>query len=68
MKNIKAIRFFILYLFSLFVGNLIVYEVDKIGVKYGQAPMPLVKYIFVNLAVIVLSVLTYMAIKKQEKK
>lgn len=68
MSNIKTIKFSITYVAAIFIGNLIVYEVDKIGVKYGQEPMSLMKYIFVNSVVIALTVLIYVAIKKQERK
>lgn len=67
MGTSKTIRFIGTYLFALFVGNFIVYEIDRMSVHYGQLPMSMGKYIFVNVAAVLIGIFIYASISKTKR-
>lgn len=67
MGKLSTVKFIGNYLIALLAGNFIVYEIDKIGVRYGQIPMSSGKYIFVNAVAILIGIFIYTATSKTKK-
>ncbi|MFL0270211.1 hypothetical protein [Candidatus Clostridium radicumherbarum] len=68
MDKKNTIKFILNYLFALLIGNLLVFMVDKVGVKYGMPPMSIGKYIFVNSVAIVIGIFITFATNKTQGK
>ncbi|MFL0248621.1 hypothetical protein [Candidatus Clostridium stratigraminis] len=68
MGKKNTIKFILNYLFALLIGNLLVFMVDKVGVKFGMPPMSIGKYIFVNSVAIVIGIFITLATNKTQDK
>lgn len=68
MGKAKTAKFIATYLIAVFVGNILVYMVDRLGVKLGQVPMSLAKYIFVNSVVILIGIFIVLSTSSRKIK
>ncbi|MFL0270135.1 hypothetical protein [Candidatus Clostridium radicumherbarum] len=59
MEKTKLIKFAMIYLLSLILGNIAMYIVDRIGVNHGLTGMSIWNYIIVNAVIIFISYLAY---------
>jgi|GEM_PF-6118916 len=68
MDKKNTVEFILNYLVALLIGNLLVFMVDKVGVKLGMPPMSIGKYIFVNSVAILIGIfITFTTNKKKDK-
>lgn len=68
MDKKSTVKFIVNYLIAIIIGNIIVYMVDRLGVKLGQPPMSFGKYIFVNLVVIAIGIFIALSTNKKQDK
>ncbi|MFL0245548.1 hypothetical protein [Candidatus Clostridium stratigraminis] len=59
MEKNKLIKFAVIYLISLIIGNLIISIVDRIGVSRGLSGWTIWNYLIFNALIIFISYLSY---------